>query len=466
MNVRIKFLGGAGTVTGSKYILEIDDFKLMIDCGLFQGVKELRLKNWEPFPVNAEEINAIVLTHAHIDHTGYLPRLVKEGFSGPIYCNDATEDLVKILLLDSAKLQEEEAAFAKKKGYSKHENPQPLYGIKDAENVFPLIRSIDYYQEITIKDNVLVKFKNAGHILGASIVEVKVLGENQHKKIVFSGDLGRYNDPMLYPPTPVEHTDVLLVESTYGNRENPMGDLSLQLAEIVNRAMDRGGCMLIPAFSVGRTQLMLYYLKKLIQNGSIPDVPVYLDSPMAISATNLHKRHFEYHKLDEFDLDNNHAVFDFKNFHYKSSQDDSMQINNLKNNAIIISASGMCTGGRIMHHLYNRLKNENDTVLFVGYQAEGTRGRRILDGEPTVKIFGYDIEVKCHIERIEGLSAHADKAELLTWLDQFNDSPKITFIIHGEENSSREFADTIVENYGWNVTVPSFNESHELFRGI
>lgn len=466
MNVRIKFLGGAGTVTGSKYLLEIDDFKLLVDCGLFQGIKELRLKNWAPFPMDPKEIDAVVLTHAHIDHTGYLPRLVKEGYSGPIYCNEATEDLLKILLRDSAKLQEEEAAFAKKKGYSKHEDPQPLYGLEDAEQVFPLIRSTDYFQEITISDKILVKFKNAGHILGASIVEVKIIGDQQQKKIVFSGDIGRYNDPMLYPPTPVEAADVLLVESTYGDRENPMGDPAEELAAIVNRAMSLGGCLLIPAFSVGRTQLLLFYFKKLIENGSISDIPVYIDSPMAISATNLHKKHFEYHKLDEFDLANHHAVFDFKNFRYKSSQQESVQLNYVKSNAVIISASGMCTGGRIMHHLYNRLQNESDTLLFVGYQAEGTRGRRILDGEPTVKMFGYDIPVKCHIEKIEGLSAHADKTELITWLDQFSESPKMTFVIHGEEQVSSRFAETLREQYNWNVTTPKYNESFELFRGI
>ncbi len=466
MDVRIKFLGGAGTVTGSRYLLEIDDFKLLVDCGLFQGVKELRIKNWEPFPIDLSEIDAIVLTHAHIDHTGYLPRLVKEGYTGPIYCNDATEDLVKILLLDSAKLQEEEANYARKKGYSRHEEPLPLYGIKDAEMVFPLIRSTDYFQEITIREKIRVKFKNAGHILGASIVEVKIQGDQQEKKIVFSGDLGRYNDPMLYPPIPIEKADILLIESTYGDRNNPMGDIFRNLAEIVNRAMDRGGCLLIPAFSVGRTQLMLYYFKQMIENGSIPDIPVYLDSPMAISATALHKRHFEYHKLDEFDLDNQHAVFDFKNFRYKSSQEESVQLNTLKNNAIIISASGMCTGGRIMHHLYNRLQNENDTIMFVGYQAEGTRGRKILDGEPSVKMFGYEIPVKCHVEKIEGLSAHADKTELITWLDQLGDSPKMTFVVHGEKEVSRKFAATIVDNYRWNVTLPELNQSYELFKGI
>lgn len=466
MNVRIKFLGGAGTVTGSKYLLEIDDFKLLIDCGLFQGLKDLRLKNREPFPIDPKEINAIVLTHAHIDHTGYLPRLVKEGYSGPVYCNDATEDLLKILLLDSAKLQEEEVAFVKRKGFSKHSDPQPLYNMHDVEQLFPLIRSVDYFQEIAISDKVLVKFKNAGHILGASIVEVEISGNQQQKTIVFSGDLGRYADPMLYPPTPVASADILLIESTYGNRENPAGDPSEDMARIVNKALNRGGCLLIPAFSVGRTQLLLFYFKKLIENGSIPDIPVYVDSPMAISATQLHKKHFEYHKLEEFDLSNHHSVFDFKNFRYKRSQEESVQLNNIKNNAIIISASGMCTGGRIMHHLYNRLQNQNDTILFTGYQAEGTRGRKILDGDLTVKMFGYDIPVKCHVEKIEGLSAHADRSELITWLDQFNNSPKMTFVVHGEPDSSAAFAETIKENYNWNVFVPGLNESFDLFRGI
>jgi len=466
MNVRARFFGAAGSVTGSRHYLEIDNFKLLVDCGLFQGLKELRLLNWEQFPVDPSSIDAVVITHAHIDHTGYLPKLVKEGFEGPIYCTEATKELMKILLLDSAKLQEEEARWAKKKGYSRHEDPKALYHTEDAEKVFPLIRTTTYDGELNIHPKVAVKFRNAGHILGAASVELTLHGNQQKKKIVFSGDLGRSEDPMLFPPEPVHDADILFVESTYGDRDNPINHPMDEFAEIINRAIDREGCLLIPAFSVGRTQLLMYYMKTLIEKELIPDLPVYFDSPMAINVTQLHKQYFDYHKLDDFDLTNHHSVFDFKNIQYRRSQEESIQLNYIKKNAIIISASGMCTGGRIIHHLYNRLQNENDTVLFVGYQAEGTRGRRILDGEEKVKMFGYEIPVVCHVEKIEGLSAHADRTELLNWLKNFKDHPKNTFVIHGELNTSKAFAKTIKQDFSWNVTVPEYKETVELFRGI
>ncbi|MCG8306624.1 MAG: MBL fold metallo-hydrolase [Cytophagales bacterium] len=466
MNVRARFLGAAGSVTGSRHYLEIDNFKLLIDCGLFQGLKELRLLNWEPFPVDPSSIDAIVITHAHIDHSGYLPRLVKEGFKGPIYCTAATLELMKILLLDSAKLQEEEARWAKKKGYSKHEDPKALYHSEDVEHVFPLVRTTAYNGEINIHPRVAVKFRNAGHILGAASVELTIHGDQQTKKIVFSGDLGRSDDPMLYAPEPVTEADILFVESTYGDRENPINRPMNEFAEIINRAVAREGCLLIPAFSVGRTQLLMYYMKTLIENKMVPDLPVYIDSPMAINVTQLHKEFIDYHKLDDFDLSNHHSVFDFKNLQYRRSQEESIQLNYIKKEAVIISASGMCTGGRIIHHLYNRLQNENDTILFVGYQAEGTRGRRILDGEEQIKMFGYEIPVVCHVEKIEGLSAHADRAELLSWLSAFKHHPKNTFVIHGEQEASESFARTVKADFNWNVTVPRFKESVELFRGI
>lgn len=466
MNIRARFLGAAGSVTGSRHLLEIDNFKLLIDCGLFQGLKELRLKNWDPFPIDPATIDAIIITHAHIDHTGYLPKLVKEGFEGPIYCTHATMELIKILLLDSAKLQEEEASWARKKGYSRHAKPLALYGPDDVEKVFPLIRVTDYEGELNIHPTVAVKFRNAGHILGASTVELTIQGDTQTKKIVFSGDLGRYEDPMLYPPETVPQADILFVESTYGDRDNPINHPLEAFSQIINRAIDRQGCLLIPAFSVGRTQLLMYYMKTLIEKGKIPDIPVYVDSPMAISVTQLHKDFFDYHKLDDFDLNNHHAVFDFKNIQYRRSQEESIQLNYIKKDAIIISASGMCTGGRILHHLYNRLQNENDTLLFVGYQAEGTRGRRILDGEEHVKMFGNEVSVRCHVEKIEGLSAHADRSELLRWLAGFKDSPKNTFIVHGEPKSSKSFADAIRQDFNWNVTVPEYLQGIELFKGI
>ncbi len=466
MNIRAKFLGAAGSVTGSRHLLEIGDFTLLVDCGMFQGLKELRLLNWQPFPIDPATIDAIVITHAHIDHTGYLPKLVKEGYDGPIYCTEATMELMKILLFDSAKLQEEEARWARKKGYSKHEDPKPLYTSDDVEKVLPMIKYTDYDTVMDIHHGVSLRFRNAGHILGAATVELKIHADEQDKMIVFSGDLGRYKDPMLFPPEPVREADILYIESTYGDRENPVNHPMETFATIINDAMDRGGVLLIPAFSVGRTQVLMYYMKNLIEQGKIPDIPVYVDSPMAISVTQLHKKFFEYHKLEEFDLQNHHSVFDFKNIKYKRSQEESMQLNYIKKDAIIISASGMCTGGRILHHLYNRLQNEQDTLLFVGYQAEGTRGRRILDGEEKVKMFGYEIPVLCHVEKIEGLSAHADRTELLKWLHNFEHHPKKTFVVHGEKQSSEHFAQAIRDEFGWNAYTPKMNEAFELFRGI
>jgi metallo-beta-lactamase family protein len=466
MNIRARFLGGAGTVTGSRHLLEIDDFRVLIDCGMFQGLKALRLLNWEPFPLDPAEIDAIILTHAHIDHTGYLPRLVKEGFQGPIYCTEATRDLMEILLNDSAKLQVEEAEWAKKKGYSRHEDPKPLYTPEDVVPVFSMIATCDYDREISIHAGASCIFRNAGHILGAATVELTVHGDEQTKKIVFSGDLGRYEDPMLFPPEPVTEADILFIESTYGNRNNPMNHPMEEFAAVINRALERQGVLLIPAFSVGRTQLLMYYMKELIDSGAVPDIPVYVDSPMAISVTELHKKHFEYHKLDEFKLQNQHSVFDFKNIHYKREQSESVELNYIQKDAIIISASGMCTGGRIIHHLYNRLQRENDTLMFVGYQAEGTRGRRILDGETVVRMFGYEVPVQCHVEKIDGLSAHADQAELMRWLAGFTDSPKMTFMVHGEKEVSEFFASHVHDRLGWNTMVPEYQGTYELFRGI
>lgn len=464
MDVRVRFLGADGTVTGSRHLIEVDDFKVLVDCGMFQGLKELRMKNREPFPIDPAEIDAVVITHAHIDHTGYLPKLVKEGFSGSVYTTEATFDLMKIMLLDSAKLQEEEARWAKKKGYSKHDQPEPLYDTDDAESVFPLVKSCDYGCDKRIHPRINVKFRNAGHILGAATVEMLIQGPKETKRFVFSGDLGRYEDPMLFPPEPVFETDVLFIESTYGNRENPVDHPLDQFAGVVNRAMERGGCLLIPAFSVGRTQLLMYYMKTLIESGRIPDMPVYVDSPMAINATEIHRRHFDYHKFDDIDLRDKNSIFDFKNIQYKRSQSESMQLNSIQSDAIIISASGMCTGGRILHHLYNRLGRENDSILFVGYQAEGTRGRRIVDGEPMVKMLGYEVPVKCHVEHVDGLSAHADKTDLLRWLDNFKKSPEFTFVVHGEKDVSIEFAKTIHDKFGWETMVPEYEEYKELFK--
>ena len=297
MNVTIKFLGAAQTVTGSKYLLDFDNFQVLVDCGLFQGPKKLRQRNWDEFPMPPAEIDALILTHAHIDHLGYLPRLVRQGFTGPVYCTSATADLARIMLLDSAKIQEEEAKYANKKGYSKHKPAEPLYGVEDAEKTFKLFESYEYDEDVPLREGVKIKFHDAGHILGSSWVELNIKGEKQRKTVVFSGDVGRYEQPVLRSPVSMSYTDVLLIESTYGDRENDSRDPSAEFAAAINTALGHGGCVLIPSFAVGRTQTVMYYLKTLMESGEIPKVPVYLDSPMAINVTQLYKRRFSYHKL-------------------------------------------------------------------------------------------------------------------------------------------------------------------------
>lgn len=465
MNVRVKFLGGAQSVTGSRYLIEVDNFKFLFDCGLFQGLKELRLRNWDEFPIDPAKIDCVVISHAHIDHTGYLPKLVKEGFGGPVYCTHPTADLIEILLLDSAKLQEEEAKYAKRKGYSRHENPEPLYTEKDAKAVFPLVKSFKYNEKIKIHDRVEIVYRDAGHLLGSAITEVFIQGDRELKKIVFSGDLGRYQQEMLYPPAAIEQADVLFIESTYGNKDNTFDDPADDFVRIANETFSRGGVLLIPAFAVGRTQSILHHLRKLMKEDLIPDVPVYIDSPMAISSTYLFFKHPEFYKptlnLREItqEVETNMLVF-------VRSSEHSKALNEIKSRAIIISSSGMMTGGRILHHMYHRLKREQDTILVAGYQAEGTRGRKLLDGDKTIRIFGEEVPVNCNVEYMTSMSGHADRGELFKWMGLFKHKPKVTFTVHGEGKDLEAYAHAIRTTMGWNVVVPKYLESVKLFEGI
>jgi metallo-beta-lactamase family protein len=461
MQVSVKFLGGTGTVTGSRFLLDIGDFRLLFDCGLFQGLKELRLRNWDIFPVDPSSIKAVVISHAHIDHTGYLPKLVSEGFNGPIYCTEPTAALMGIMLLDSAKLQEEEAAYSAVKGYSKHADPQPLYATADAQAVFPLIQAFPLNQTISIHPTVEIVFRDAGHLLGAAITELFIKGTSQ-KKLVFSGDLGRSHDAIMNKPHAINEANTLFIESTYGNRDNPSTDPENELATIVNDTLHAKGVLLIPAFAVGRAQELLYYLRKLIRENKIPDVPVYLDSPMAISATYLYANFQKYHKIKfnphEFaqELDTNMLVFVKSAIHSKS-------LNDIKANAIIISSSGMMTSGRILHHLYHHLPRKQDTLLISGYQAEGTRGRKIVEGSSTIRIFGEDVPVKCRVKNMTSLSGHADKAELFEWMKQFSKPPEKVFTVHGEGEDLKKYGDHIREDLKWNVIQPNYLEKIILF---
>lgn len=466
MDITAKFLGGAKSVTGSKYLIDIGEFEFLVDCGLFQGRRPLRERNWDKFPMPLPEMEAVVLTHAHLDHVGYLPRLVKQGFSGPIYCTEATAALVQILLLDSGKLQEEEAEYARKKGYSRHKNPEPLYTEKDAEAVFPLLVGKKFNKAFSIHPSIEVTFYYAGHILGASSVRIKVKGDTQEKTLVFSGDLGRYQDPVLFPPTVIPKADILWIESTYGNRPSEMSRPKEELARSINEVFDAGGLVIIPAFSVGRTQLVMYYLFQLMKLGRIPKVPIFLDSPMAINTTKLYKDFHNDHKLVAVLDEHSQHPFHHDQLHYYQKAEQSKSLNEYRGNAIILSASGMATGGRVVHHLFHHLPSEKNGVIFVGYQAEGTRGRRLVDGEPFVPIYGKEIPVKAKIYQIDGLSAHADQDELMDWAEGFIEKPKMTFVVHGEDKAAGTFAQKLKEELGWNTFVPDYLESFVLFNSI
>ena len=463
MDVRVKFLGADRTVTGSKHLLEIDNFRLMIDCGMFQGMKMLRLRNWESFPIDPSSIDAIVLTHAHIDHSGYLPRLVRDGFSGPIFCTPATADLAELLLRDSAKLQVEEAEYTRRKGYSIHRNPEPLYNEKDVEKVLPLFRIVNFGETHEINPAIRIRMKAAGHILGAAMVEVMLKGNSQEKTILFSGDLGRYQDPLHPAPTEVQKVDALFIESTYANKSPIHLDLVEEIASKLRAALKRGGCVVIPAFAVGRTQMILYYLRQIFLSGRMQECPVYVDSPMAIAATGLYRHYLEGTLSRDKKGDN---YFDFPNLHYVSEQSQSVGLNDIKSGAIIISASGMATGGRILHHLANRLPRKEDTILFIGFQVEGSRGRDLIDGRPEIRIFGEFFPVYCHVDQVLGFSAHADREELKKWLSGFQQNPKMTFVVHGEIDACVAMRDYIKNRLGWNSIIPEYLESYSLFSGI
>jgi metallo-beta-lactamase family protein len=465
MDVTAKFLGGAGVVTGSKYLIDLGDFEFLVDCGLFQGGRKLRELNWDKFPMPLNALEAVVLTHAHLDHIGYLPRLVQQGFKGPIYCTEATAELAKILLLDSGKLQEEEAEYARKKGYSRHENPQPLYTKADAEAVFPQFVPQLFEKPFSIHPAVTVTFFHAGHILGASIVKFLIQGEHHTKRLVFSGDLGRYKDPLLFPPTRIPKADILWIESTYGDRKSSVLKPEEEMARAIRDTFDRGGLVIIPAFAVGRTQLLLYHLYQLMEKGKIPKVPIFTDSPMAIDATKLYLDFSNDHRLGAMLQEDEHA-FKHPHLHYFQKKEESMSLNTFEGKAIIISASGMATGGRILHHLFHHLPNEKNGVIIVGYQAQETRGRRLLDGDPSIRIYGEEVPVRAKVYPIEGLSAHADQEELMDWAEGFTEKPKYTFVVHGEEKSGEALAYKLKQELGWNTLLPTYLESFVLFEGI
>jgi metallo-beta-lactamase family protein len=460
----IQFLGATGTVTGSKYVLEVAGSRAMIDCGLFQGYKELRLRNWEALPIRPESIGWVLLTHAHIDHTGYLPRLVRNGFTGPVYATAASADLLDILLPDSGRLQEEEAEFANRKGYSKHHPALPLYSEADARRALKQVVRVAYNEEVNLSKLLSVRFIPAGHILGSSIVAAEVCERDRDPvRVLFSGDLGRYDEPILNDPSSVEEADYLLVESTYGNRRHESLDPKDRLAEIINSAVARGGKIIIPAFAVGRTQLLVYYLRELEDEGRIPVLPVIVDSPMGASVTRLYAKHKHDHDIDMQRLARiQRNALATRNFSLVQGRSGSKGLNNLAGPAIIISASGMATGGRVLHHLARHLPDPASTVVFVGFQAGGTRGRRLQEGEKEIKIFGQMVQVRARIESMGSLSAHADSEEILRWLRGFKRPPRTTFVVHGEPDGAEALRDKITRELNWNVVIPTYQEVVEL----
>lgn len=452
--MKLSFLGAAMTVTGSKYLLEEDQKKYLIDCGLFQGLKELRLRNWEPFPVEPTTIEAIILTHAHIDHSGYLPILVKNGFRGPIYTTKATYDLCKILLPDSARIHEEDAKNANKKGFSKHKPALPLYTEADANEALKKFKPFDYNEEIKLSSSLSFTFTRAGHILGSAFVTVK----NKDETIVFSGDIGRFNDFFIKSPQPIEFADFLILESTYGSRLHPKIDVKEKLASIINATLSKNGSVIIPAFAVGRAQTILYLIYQLKKERLIPDyVPVYLDSPMAQSATELLCKYSDEHILSHREC---RAVS--QSAEYTQTPEQSKKINTTHVPSIILSASGMAEGGRVLYHLKFYGPHPENTILFVGFQAKGTRGDTILQGGREVKIHGEIIPIRAKAEMLDSLSSHADYEEILLWLKNFKKAPKQVFLTHGEPDALFSLKTKIEETLGWNVHVASYMETIEL----
>jgi metallo-beta-lactamase family protein len=461
---KITFLGAAGTVTGSKYLIEAGGKRLLVDCGLFQGPQELQQRNWNNLPIDPASIDWVLLTHAHIDHTGYIPRLVQNGFRGPIYSNAATRELCELLLLDSAHLQEEDAQYAAKKNYSSHHPPLPLYTVAQAQTSLARFREIPRADVFSISPEFSVRPHDAGHILGSSWLELTITESGKQTVVVFSGDVGRYDQPILKDPESPTHADFLLCESTYGDRDHPTGSVPDELADVINRVVKRGGAVVVPAFAVGRTQTLMYYLRELSEEQRIPRLPVYVDSPMAINVTDIYVHHQEDHDADfvQQEQQGNLDPLNMKEVHMTRSVEDSKKINEVLAPCIIISASGMATGGRVLHHLARRLPDSRSAVLLVGYEAEGTGGRALADGAQYLRIHGQEVPVRAEIVKIDQLSAHAGRSELLRWLSGITVPPRQTFLVHGEPSALDSFHGAIINQFHWPVTVPQYLQSIDL----
>lgn len=459
--LQLTFLGAAETVTGSKYLLETDDAKVLIDCGLFQGKKELRLRNWQAPPIDSNSVDAVVLTHAHIDHIGYLPRFVKSGFRRKVYATPATVDLAEIQLFDSARNQESDAEDANRHGYSKHHPALPLYDEGDVARALKLLQGVDREAWFNPAGSIFCRYHDAGHLLGSTMIEVEVRRGATPTRILFSGDVGRYDAPLYFDPKKPTPCDYLICESTYGNRDHSDVAILDQLCDVVQGSIARGGVLVAASFAVGRAQQLIYLLRVLIEQKRIPEIPIYLDSPMAVVATSVFVRYASEHDLCEARFGDPKRILSAPNVHLTREADESKRINDVDGPAVIIASSGMMTGGRILHHLKRRLPDPRNTVVLGGYMAEGTRGRDIKDGRRFIRIHGQDVPVKAHVAELSAISGHAGRSELLRWLKPL-DPPKRTFITHGELDAANALTETLRTERRWNVTIPKQGEMFAL----
>lgn len=451
--MKLTFFGGAGTVTGSKILLEADYSKIIIDCGLFQGLKELRKKNWEALPIDLNNITAVFLTHAHLDHSGYLPVLYKNGYTGPVYCTRPTKDLTRIILLDSAKIQEEDAKRANKYNYTKHKPAKPLYTIEDAKKTIDNIIGFEFNEWHNVSETIQFKFINSGHILGSSFIKIKV----KNKVFVFSGDIGRKNPIILNQFEYIDKADYLVLESTYGNRLHSNKSINKKLLNCINHTYNKKGILVIPTFSVERAQEIIYLLSKLKIEKQLPPIPIYLDSPMGVNATKVYYNYNSHHKLSEKDIINMQ-----KSVELISDINTSRAIVNDNNPKIVLAGSGMLTGGRVLHYLDKLIENPKNSILIVGFQAEGTRGRALILKDSDIKFFGKYHKVKAEIYKINEFSGHADQNELLDWLNHFKSPPILTFINHGEPHQSQALKIKIRSKLNWNCTIAKMNNEYYL----
>ncbi|HSP98832.1 MAG TPA: MBL fold metallo-hydrolase [Candidatus Dormibacteraeota bacterium] len=449
----LRFLGAAGTVTGSRFLVDTGSARVLVDCGLFQGLKELRLRNWQAFPVPPESIDAVVVTHAHLDHSGYLPALARDGFGGPVFATTDTVAMSRIVLPDSGRVQEEDAAYAARAGYSKHAPPLPLYTEADAQRVLHQFRATEFAVPLEVAAGVRATFQPAGHILGSAHVTLSIDG-TAPRTIVFSGDLGRPQHPLLRPPAPPPVADVMVVESTYGDRRHE-DEASMQaFAAALRRTAERGGVAIIPSFAVDRTEVVLFHIRSLIGEGRVPQLPVYVDSPMALAALSVYREAIAAGRPDVEIEVHGGDPFDTGDLHEARTPAQSRAINDVRGPAVIISASGMATGGRVLHHLLQRLDNPRNTVVLVGFQAAGTRGRSLLEGATSLKLLGRYVPVRAEIVNVPAFSVHADRDEIVAWLRAAPRAPETAFVVHGEPAAATSLAAAIGSQLGWTAVAP------------